>query len=171
MNPEAESHLWHPLASAPERQEGGWGWEGVQANEIIWLITSLHGCAQDFNCLQWRLPLWRYNRAGMSMSIDKCLWSQSTLFPLCSLFEGIQVGFIQKSAVDRSTPGCWMRSFIAKALLFLPGKYLVAPLKGKLGRQIFGHWTDWAGKSRDKRINRRLRREKRKGGKWASTQS
>lgn len=55
-----------------------------------------------------------------------------------------------------------MRSFIAKALLSLPGKHLVPLLKEKFGRQIFGHWTDWVGKSRDKKNKQETEKEKEK---------
>lgn len=51
---------------------------------------------------------------------------------LSSLFERLQVGPTQESAVDRSTAGCWMRSFIAKTLLSLTGKHLAPPVKGRI---------------------------------------
>lgn len=57
---------------------------------------------------------------------------QHTL-PSCSLFERMQVGCVQKSAVHRSVPGFWMRlQFIAKALFSLTGKPLVPLVKGKI---------------------------------------
>lgn len=49
----------------------------------------------------------------------ECLGGQRILSLLSSLFERRQVGSIQKPAVDGSTPGCWMQSFIAKTLLSL----------------------------------------------------
>lgn len=51
---------------------------------------------------------------------------------LSSLFERMQVRFILESAVDRSTTGCWKRSFIAKTLLPLTGKHLAPLVKGRI---------------------------------------
>lgn len=90
--------------------------------------------------------------------------------PSILLFERMQLGSIQKSeksAVDRSTPGCWIRSFIAKTLLSLTGQQVkgrLPMLKGRFVRQTFRHWAHQAGKGRNGKNKQETERGKEKGG-------